>query len=78
MGSIVDRGREHLGMSDRAVIAIRRYLLDILRDFEAGKTLDSFVADPAHNSFRHADALHAEIEGSDWRAAFPHLTVRRP
>ncbi|MBM2810766.1 MAG: Phthalate 4,5-dioxygenase [Chloroflexi bacterium] len=78
MGPIVDRAREHLGMSDRAVIAIRRYLLDTVQAFQAGDTLDSFVTDPAHNSFRHADALHAEIDGADWRAAFPHLTLRRP
>jgi phthalate 4,5-dioxygenase oxygenase subunit len=36
MGVIYDRSREHLGTSDLAVIAMRRQLLQALRDLEAG------------------------------------------
>ncbi|HLG74172.1 MAG TPA: Rieske 2Fe-2S domain-containing protein [Chloroflexota bacterium] len=37
MGPVVDRSKEHLGMSDAAVIRLRRLLLDTLRDVERGK-----------------------------------------
>jgi phthalate 4,5-dioxygenase len=72
---IADRTREHLGASDAAVIAVRRYLLKVVRDFQAGEALPHVVTDPARNNFRHADALHEVIEGSDWHRAFPHLTA---
>ncbi len=36
MGPIVDRTREHLGVSDVAVIRMRRRLLDAVRAFQAG------------------------------------------
>jgi len=36
MGPIVDRSREHLGTTDKAIITYRRILLDVLRDFERG------------------------------------------
>jgi hypothetical protein len=37
MGAIVDRSREHLGLSDAAVIRLRRLLLDTVRAFSEGK-----------------------------------------
>jgi hypothetical protein len=36
MGPIFDRTNEHLGSSDTAVIAMRRQLLDLARQLEAG------------------------------------------
>jgi phthalate 4,5-dioxygenase oxygenase subunit len=39
MGPIVDRSREHLGMSDVAVIRMRRRLVEAIRRLEAGETL---------------------------------------
>jgi phenylpropionate dioxygenase-like ring-hydroxylating dioxygenase large terminal subunit len=36
-GPIVNRSREHLGVSDRAVILMRRQLLEAIRDIEAGR-----------------------------------------
>ncbi len=38
MGPIADRTIEHLGVSDTAIIQIRKLLLQSLRDFVAGKT----------------------------------------
>jgi phthalate 4,5-dioxygenase oxygenase subunit len=38
MGAIVDRSREHLGMSDIAVIRMRRRMLANLAALEAGET----------------------------------------
>jgi len=37
MGAIVDRTKEHLGTSDRAIIAMRQMLLEGTRDVEAGR-----------------------------------------
>lgn len=39
MGPIVDRSREHLGMSDVAVIRMRRRLVEAIRRLESGETL---------------------------------------
>src|SRR5262249_12622191 len=36
MGPIVDRSQEHLGSTDRAIIAMRRLLLEAVRAVEAG------------------------------------------
>ncbi len=37
-GAIVDRTKEHLGTSDVAIIRMRRLLLELAQNFEAGKT----------------------------------------
>ena len=37
MGSIVDRTKEHLGVSDSYVIQVRRFLLKAVRDLQAGR-----------------------------------------
>lgn len=37
MGPIVDRSREHLGSTDRAIIQMRRMLLEAIRDIDAGR-----------------------------------------
>jgi phenylpropionate dioxygenase-like ring-hydroxylating dioxygenase large terminal subunit len=36
MGPIVDRSREHLGSTDKAIIALRRIMLDVVEDFQKG------------------------------------------
>ena len=45
MGPIADRSIEHLGISDMAIIQIRKLLLQSLRDFSGGKLLPGL--DPA-------------------------------
>ncbi|MBM4296107.1 MAG: hypothetical protein FJ143_00020 [Deltaproteobacteria bacterium] len=49
MGPIVDRSREHLGTSDKAIITYRRILLDVIRDFENG--IEPLGVDP--KTYRH-------------------------
>jgi nitrite reductase/ring-hydroxylating ferredoxin subunit len=39
MGPIVDRSKEHLGTSDRAIIVMRQLLLEAMNDLEAGKPI---------------------------------------
>ncbi len=77
MGPLFDRSREHLGASDKAVIAMRRYLLDLVDAFQKGAPPVGPVFDEAENVFTHVDTFGQVIDGSDWRGAFPHLTRTR-
>ncbi|MBM2810363.1 MAG: Rieske 2Fe-2S protein [Chloroflexi bacterium] len=74
MGPLFDRGREHLGASDKAVIAVRRRMLDAAHAFERGEEPPHMVTDPELNDFRHAESIAEVIEGRDWHVQFPHLT----
>jgi len=74
MGTLYDRGKEHLGASDKAVIAVRNYLLRTVREFMNGAEPPNLVTDPARNRFSHVDVLNEVIDSHDWRQAFPHLT----
>ena len=76
MGPIYDRTREHLGVSDRGVISLRRYLLAQVRSFADGGTPPHQVTDPARNNMRHVDTLAEVIPANvHWRDHFPHLTI---
>jgi phthalate 4,5-dioxygenase oxygenase subunit len=75
MGALFDRSGEHLGASDKGVIAVRRYLLDAINGFAQGKEPPHIVTDPSLNDFSHADCIRQVIDGRDWRATFPYLTL---
>jgi nitrite reductase/ring-hydroxylating ferredoxin subunit len=77
MGHLFDRGQEHLGASDKAVIAMRRYYLDLADAFQKGVDPIGPVFDEADNFFPHVDTFGQTIEGKDWRGTFPHLTRSR-
>ena len=48
-GAVADRTKEHLGASDRGVIAIRKRFLDDLERIERGEDPKAIVRDPAQN-----------------------------
>jgi phenylpropionate dioxygenase-like ring-hydroxylating dioxygenase large terminal subunit len=75
MGAIYDRTKEHLGVSDVAVIAVRKFLLNAVNSFQRGGEPPHLVKDPEKNSFPHIASV-AEIIPSDipWRQRFAHLT----
>ena len=75
MGALFDRSGEHLGASDKGVIAVRRYLLDTINGLQQGGEPPHIVMDQGLNEFSHADCIRQVIDGRDWRAAFPHLTL---
>ncbi len=77
MGAIYDRSKEHLGVSDKAVISMRNYLLRTVRAFSAGGEPPNLVLDESQNHYGHVDTFSRVIDGGDWRAAFPHLTIER-
>jgi len=67
MGPIVDRTREHLGTSDRAIIAMRQLLLEATHDVEAGR--DPKGTDPA--AYRDVRAYDDTLpHGADWKETF--------
>jgi phthalate 4,5-dioxygenase oxygenase subunit len=69
MGAIYDRTKEHLGYSDRTIIALRRLLLKLVRDVQEGKEPPHIVRDPAVNDFSWLRAWKAVIpEGESWRS----------
>ena len=74
MGPIFDRSREHLGVSDKAVIAVRKYLIDTVKEFQAGKEPPHLVRDAERNRFPHIDTFGQTIPANvSWREQFGHL-----
>lgn len=79
MGPIYDRSKEHLGVSDKAVIAVRRYLISAVQAFQRGQEPPHIVTDGSANQFPHIDTLAQVIPpGTSWREQFPHLTQAAP
>ncbi|HEY1505141.1 MAG TPA: hypothetical protein VGF92_12625, partial [Stellaceae bacterium] len=74
MGPIADRSQEYLGSTDRAVVTMRRMLLDAVDAVARGEPARG--ADPAsHRAIRPYDKVVPP--GQDWREAFaPDLTCR--
>lgn len=71
MGPIFDRGKEHLGVSDSYIIAVRRFLLRAVKDFKAGKEPPGLVDNHAQNDFSHLRCEIAEISSNvSWRTLF--------
>ena len=75
MGPIFDRSLEHLGSSDKGVIAVRRYLLRAVKTFQDGGEPPHIVRDPERNRFPHIDSIAAVIPADvHWKQEFKHLT----
>jgi len=69
MGPIVDRSKEHLGTTDRAIIALRQLLLEATRAVESGDPVRG--VDPG--AYRHVRPVdHKIARGLEWRAALAH------
>ena len=67
MGQIVDRSKEFLGTSDKAIVAMRRMMLEATRVVERGDTPKATI--PA--SYRNVRPYDNFIEpGADWQIAF--------
>jgi phthalate 4,5-dioxygenase oxygenase subunit len=66
MGAIVDRTKEHLGTTDRAIITLRQMLFESLDTLERGGTLRAL--DPA--SYRNVRSVDRMIPAEqEWRTA---------
>ena len=72
MGPIVDRSREHLGSTDRAIITCRRVLLEAIGDVEEG--VDPLGLDPrVYRDVRPAETILPH--GASWRDVADKLLV---
>lgn len=66
MGTVVDRSKEHLGTTDRAIITLRQILLQALDTMESGGQPPAI--DPA--SYRNVRSIDRMVENTkDWRQA---------
>ena len=75
MGAIFDRTKEHLGVSDKAVIAVRKYLLTAIKDLQQGKEPPHVLRDNERNWFPHVDCFaHMVPRDVHWRKKFDYLT----
>ena len=70
MGPIVDRSREHLGVSDSYIIALRRFLLKSVRDFSDGKEPPGLIYDEASRSPEIRCVLAVLPSDAPWRPLF--------
>jgi nitrite reductase/ring-hydroxylating ferredoxin subunit len=68
-GPIVDRSKEFLGPSDRAIIAARRQVLRAIHEIEAGADAPHAVRSAEKNCYRDLTVISEVIEGgADWKA----------
>jgi phenylpropionate dioxygenase-like ring-hydroxylating dioxygenase large terminal subunit len=75
MGAIFDRSREHLGVSDKAVIAVRKFLLAAVKELQRGNEPPHIVLRKEGNWFPHIDCFaHLVPSGVSWRQKFDYLT----
>ncbi|MGH7874054.1 MAG: Rieske 2Fe-2S domain-containing protein [Candidatus Binatia bacterium] len=76
MGAIFDRTKEHLGISDKAVIAVRKYLLTAVKGLQNGAEPPHLVRDPEKNWFPHIDCFaHMVPRHVAWRERFGFFTA---
>ena len=69
MGPIRDRTQEHLGQTDKAIIAARRLLLKMIRNMQQDGEPLHVIRDPGANRFPHLVVLSEVIPQSmDWRS----------
>jgi phenylpropionate dioxygenase-like ring-hydroxylating dioxygenase large terminal subunit len=75
MGAICNRSNEHLGVSDKAVIAVRKFLLTTVKEFQGGKEPPHLVHDSENNWFPHIDCFAYLLPQTiTWREHFDYLT----
>jgi len=68
MGAIVDRTKEHLGSSDSYVIALRRFLIKAIKDFQKNLDPPGLVFDPSQNDYSAVNCTWVTIPiGEPWR-----------
>lgn len=67
-GEIVDRTKEFLGPSDRALIVARRQVLRAIRDLQSGCDIPNVIRNEKANRFPHLTVVSEVIgEGKDWQ-----------
>jgi hypothetical protein len=68
MGPIYDRSNEHLGYSDKTIIALRKMLLDALSAMRRGEEPPHIIRDSSGDDFSKLRSLKGILPaGADWR-----------
>jgi nitrite reductase/ring-hydroxylating ferredoxin subunit len=76
MGHVQERGQEHLGHTDRAIIAARLQLLQAIRQVAGGREAPHVVREPGANCFPLLGAVDAVISASaDWRTCWREILL---
>jgi hypothetical protein len=82
MGAITDRSKETLGTTDAYVIALRRFLLKAVKDFQRGAEPPGLVYDPADNDYTATVCTWTTVPpDGDWKRAEAELygpVLQRP
>ena len=74
MGATYDRTREHLGYSDKTIIALRKMLLRAVSDLAEGKEPPHIIRDPMQNDFSKLRSMKGVLPaGTDWRKVMEGL-----
>jgi hypothetical protein len=77
MGPVFDRSKEHLGVSDKAVIAVRKFLLTTVKELQEGKEPPHVARAAEQNWFPHIDCFaHLVPRDMTWRQHFNYLTAK--
>jgi hypothetical protein len=67
MGAICDRTLEHLGYSDKTIIAVRKLLLAAVRTVQGGGEAPHVVRDPRDADFSRLRSIKGLLPaGTDW------------
>ncbi len=70
MGAIVDRTKEHLGTSDTYVIALRKFLIEAIKNFQKGIEPPGSVFEPSQNDYSATNCTSVTIPvGEAWKQA---------
>lgn len=64
MGPIYDRSQEHLGVSDKTVIAVRKFLLQCVNGLARGQEPPHLIFKPEQNDLRRVACIVAKIASS--------------
>jgi hypothetical protein len=68
MGPIYDRSKEHLGYSDKTIIALRKMLMRAVGAVREGKDPPHIIRDPENNDFTKLRSLKGVLPaGTPWR-----------
>jgi len=74
MGPIYDRSKEHLGYSDKTIIALRKMLLNAVRDLAEGNEPPHVIHDPRDADFSRLRSLKGVLPAdADWRKVMEGL-----
>jgi phthalate 4,5-dioxygenase len=74
MGGIVDRSKEHLGTTDKAIIVMRQMLLEAVDAVEAGGSPRAVDPEVSRSIRPYDDVVKP---GADWKVTFaPELVAK--